>query len=128
VLERAARVGTGFVEAGIAVQVFVMGALGENLPGGEQGHCVVWVVFENVACHLKGFARVVGVLVESHGLLEEKRAQFTVRKFLGKIVGSGFELSRIGEGGGSLVGVEFCLRLCRWSFLGRRRGRSGARG
>ncbi len=71
-LQSAARVGVGFSEAVIAVQIAVMSALGQHLGCGQQGHRVAGIVLEDVAGHLQGFAWIVGLLVESHGLLEEK--------------------------------------------------------
>ena len=71
-LQSAVGVGVGFGEPVIAVEIVVMGALGQHLGRGEQGDGVAGIVLENGARHLQGFVGIVGLLVESHGLLEEK--------------------------------------------------------
>ena len=126
-LESALGVGVGFGQPVFAVEIVVMGALGQHLGRGQQGHGVVGIIFENRARHLQGFVGIVGLLVESHGLLEEKCAQFAVRKFLGKISGRRLQLGRVGLRRRSFVGIVFGLGLGCRSLLGGRR-LAGGRG
>ena len=110
VMEGEFGVGAGFGEALIAVEVFVMGALGKELRGGEQGDRVGGLVLEGGAGHLEGFAGIIDLLIESHGLLEEEGTQFAAGELLCEINCRCFQHGGIGLRGGSLVRIV--LRLC----------------